>query len=40
MQRHQEPMGVQAAGRIGQAVARRARGFGMRVLYASPRPLR
>lgn len=31
-------LGVVGFGRIGQAVARRARGFGMTVLYASPRP--
>ncbi len=32
-------LGLVGAGRIGQAVARRARGFGMRVLYADPRRL-
>lgn len=31
-------LGVVGMGRIGQAVARRAAGFGMRVLYASRRP--
>jgi glyoxylate reductase len=31
-------LGLVGFGRIGQAVARRARGFGMRILYASPRP--
>jgi glyoxylate reductase len=30
-------LGIIGFGRIGQAVARRARGFGMRVRYASPR---
>jgi glyoxylate reductase len=30
---------VGGKGRIGQAVARRAHGFGMRVLYSGPRPL-
>jgi len=30
-------LGIVGFGRIGQAVARRAQGFGMRVLYASPR---
>ena len=30
---------VGGKGRIGQAVARRARGFSMRVLYSGPRPL-
>jgi glyoxylate reductase len=31
-------LGVVGMGRIGQAVARRAKGFGMRVLYTSPSP--
>jgi glyoxylate reductase len=31
---HHKTMGVVGFGRIGQAVARRARGFGMRVIYA------
>ena len=30
-------LGIIGAGRIGQAVARRASGFGMRILYADPR---
>jgi glyoxylate reductase len=30
-------IGIVGFGRIGQAVARRAAGFGMRILYASPR---
>ncbi len=30
---------VGGRGRIGQAVARRAQGFGMRILYSGPRPL-
>ncbi len=30
-------LGIVGFGRIGQAVARRARGFGLRILYASPR---
>jgi glyoxylate reductase len=32
-------LGVVGFGRIGQAVARRAAGFGMRILYAGPRPV-
>jgi glyoxylate reductase len=32
-------LGIVGFGRIGQAVARRAAGFRMRVLYASPRPV-
>jgi glyoxylate reductase len=32
-------LGVVGFGRIGQAVARRARGFGMEILYASPRDM-
>jgi glyoxylate reductase len=32
-------LGLVGAGRIGQAVARRAQGFGMRVLYSDPRRL-
>jgi glyoxylate reductase len=32
-------LGIIGLGRIGQAVARRATGFGMRVLYANPRPV-
>jgi glyoxylate reductase len=31
-------LGLVGLGRIGQAVARRARAFGMRIAYASPRP--
>lgn len=32
-------LGVVGLGRIGQAVARRARGFSMEVVYSSPRPV-
>jgi glyoxylate reductase len=32
-------LGLIGAGRVGQAVARRARGFAMRILYHDPRPL-
>ncbi|MBI2491502.1 MAG: D-glycerate dehydrogenase [Candidatus Rokubacteria bacterium] len=32
-------LGLVGCGRVGQAVARRARGFGMRIVYADPRPL-
>ncbi|HEX9052551.1 MAG TPA: D-glycerate dehydrogenase [Anaeromyxobacter sp.] len=35
---HGKTLGIVGFGRIGQAVARRARGFGMRILYASTRP--
>ncbi|KPV52037.1 glyoxylate reductase, partial [Kouleothrix aurantiaca] len=31
-------LGIVGMGRIGQAVARRARGFGMQILYADPAP--
>lgn len=34
---HGKTLGIVGAGRIGAAVARRARGFDMRVLYAHPR---
>lgn len=33
---HGKTLGVIGAGRIGQAVARRAQGFGMKVIYADP----
>ncbi len=32
-------LGIVGMGRIGRAVARRAQGFSMRILYSSPRPL-
>jgi glyoxylate reductase len=32
-------LGLVGCGRVGRAVAQRARGFGMRVVYADPRPL-
>ncbi len=35
---HERTLGIVGFGRIGQAVARRARGFSMRVLYASRTP--
>ncbi|MGZ3429630.1 MAG: 2-hydroxyacid dehydrogenase, partial [Polyangia bacterium] len=31
-------LGIVGLGRIGQAVARRARGFGLRIVYTQPRP--
>jgi glyoxylate reductase len=34
---HGKTIGIVGAGRIGQATARRARGFGMRILYWGPR---
>jgi glyoxylate reductase len=34
---HGKTIGLVAAGRIGQATARRARGFGMRIIYWGPR---
>ena len=34
---HGATLGLVGLGRIGQAMARRARGFGMRVVYAGPR---
>jgi glyoxylate reductase len=36
---HGKTLGLIGAGRVGQAVARRARGFGMRILYADPHRL-
>lgn len=33
---HRSTLGLVGLGRIGQAMARRARGFGMRVVYAAP----
>ena len=36
---HGATLGIVGLGRIGQAMARRGRGFGMRVLYAQPRAL-
>lgn len=36
---HGKTLGIVGMGRIGQAVARRASGFGMRVVYYSRRPL-
>lgn len=35
---HGRTLGIVGLGRIGQAVARRARGFGMRLLYSGPHP--
>jgi glyoxylate reductase len=35
---HGKTLGIVGFGAIGQAVARRARGFGMRILYHGPRP--
>ncbi|MBX3461636.1 MAG: D-glycerate dehydrogenase [Planctomycetes bacterium] len=35
---HGRTLGIVGLGRIGQAVARRARGFGMPLLYSAPRP--
>ena len=36
---HGATLGIVGLGRIGQAVARRARGFGMTILYSSPTPV-
>ncbi|MGW5052457.1 2-hydroxyacid dehydrogenase [Actinokineospora sp. NPDC004072] len=36
---HGRVLGIVGCGRIGQATARRALGFGMRVVYNNPRPL-
>jgi glyoxylate reductase len=36
---HHATLGLVGIGRIGRAVARRARGFNMRVLYSDPNPL-
>ncbi len=36
---HDKTLGIFGMGRIGQAVARRAKGFGMRILYTSRSPL-
>jgi D-3-phosphoglycerate dehydrogenase len=35
---HGATLGIVGLGKIGQAVARRARGFGMRILYSNPDP--
>ncbi len=35
---HHKTIGIVGLGRIGQAVARRAQGFSMRILYTGPRP--
>ncbi|HEY8583868.1 MAG TPA: D-glycerate dehydrogenase [Capillimicrobium sp.] len=39
LERHGATLGIVGAGRIGEAVARRAEGFGMRVLRSRPAPL-
>jgi glyoxylate reductase len=36
---HGKTLGIVGFGRIGQALARRAQGFGMRLLFTSPRPV-
>ena len=36
---HGKTLGIFGMGRIGQAVARRAKGFNMRIIYTSPSPL-